>query len=293
MITFRVKNFEKFQHYKDRSPPWIKLYNELLDDYDFGRLDDASKAHMILIWLLASRSDNKIPWDAEWIGRKIGSQSPVDLEFLKDSGFIVVDSDQPDKPDLEWGSRYIAREVKEAVWERDGGKCCACRTASLIEYDHIVPVSRGGSSDIDNIQLLCRSCNRKKRVRSDSYVAAEQVATHTSLSAESRDRGETEGEREKISSGGAAEEFENWYLAFPRHEGKGHAAKAYRKARKTKSAAFLLEHARKAAAKYAATEPNFIPMPATWLNGERWADQQAPPRLIRVESDPLYRTVDY
>jgi DNA-binding NarL/FixJ family response regulator len=33
---YSVKNFERFQHYKDRSPPWIKLYNELLDDYEFG-----------------------------------------------------------------------------------------------------------------------------------------------------------------------------------------------------------------------------------------------------------------
>src|SRR5690606_19747530 len=32
-----VKNFERFQHYKDRNPPWIKLYNDLLDDYEFGR----------------------------------------------------------------------------------------------------------------------------------------------------------------------------------------------------------------------------------------------------------------
>ncbi len=66
MPTFSVKNFERFQHYKDRSPPWIKLYNELLDDYGFGRLPDASKMHLVAIWLLASRNDNKIPHDAEW-----------------------------------------------------------------------------------------------------------------------------------------------------------------------------------------------------------------------------------
>ncbi len=66
MKTFSVKNFERFQHYKDRSPPWIKLYNELLDDYSFACLDDAAKFHLIAIWLLASRTDNRIPYDATW-----------------------------------------------------------------------------------------------------------------------------------------------------------------------------------------------------------------------------------
>jgi hypothetical protein len=91
MRTFSVKNFEKFQHYKDRSPPWIKLYNELLDDYEFGRLQDASKMHLIGIWLLASRSDNKIPHDSAWVAKRINANSKVDLEELEQAGFIVLD----------------------------------------------------------------------------------------------------------------------------------------------------------------------------------------------------------
>lgn len=91
MTTFSVKNFEKFQHYKDRSPPWIKLYNELLDDYEFGRLQDASKMHLISIWLLASRSDNKLPYDSEWVARRINATEPVNLDALAEAGFIVVD----------------------------------------------------------------------------------------------------------------------------------------------------------------------------------------------------------
>lgn len=84
-----VKNFEKFQHYKDRSPPWIKLYNELLDDYEFGRLQDASKVHLVLIWLLASRSNNKLPYDRDWIGKRINATQEVDIDALIEAGFIV------------------------------------------------------------------------------------------------------------------------------------------------------------------------------------------------------------
>lgn len=93
MRTFHVKNFEKFQHYKDRAPPWIKLYNELLDDYEFGLLPDASKMHLIAIWLLASRSENKIPLDPAWVTRRINANTKVDLPLLAERGFIVIDQE--------------------------------------------------------------------------------------------------------------------------------------------------------------------------------------------------------
>jgi hypothetical protein len=88
--TFSVKNFERFQHYKDRSPPWIKLYNELLDDYSFGLLPDASKLHLVAIWLLASRSNNHIPHDPGWIAKRISATERVDLTLLQTAGFIEV-----------------------------------------------------------------------------------------------------------------------------------------------------------------------------------------------------------
>jgi hypothetical protein len=88
--TFRVKNFEKFQHYKDRSPPWIKFYNDLLDDYDFGQLPDASKWHLVAIWLLASRYNNEIPFDQTWVSRRINATEKVDLKALEQIGFIIL-----------------------------------------------------------------------------------------------------------------------------------------------------------------------------------------------------------
>lgn len=86
--TFSVKNFEQFQHYKDRNPIWIKLYNSLLEDYDFGLLPDASKAHLLAIWLLASRYKNEIPLDGAWVAKKINATSTVDLSLLEKAGFI-------------------------------------------------------------------------------------------------------------------------------------------------------------------------------------------------------------
>lgn len=92
----KVKNFERFQHYKDRSPPWIKLYNDLLDDYEFARLQDASKWLAVGLWLLASRYNNRIPADPEWIGRRINATEPVDLQPLLNAGFITMYQDASD-----------------------------------------------------------------------------------------------------------------------------------------------------------------------------------------------------
>jgi len=89
---FRVKNWDRFQHYKDRNPPWIKLHNHLLDDYEFELLSDATKGHLLCIWMLASRTNNKLPYDQTWIKRKIGANSNVDLKILIDSGFIELQS---------------------------------------------------------------------------------------------------------------------------------------------------------------------------------------------------------
>jgi len=56
----------------------------------------------------------------------------------------------------------IPSDVKIAVWRRDGGKCVKCGSEVELEFDHIIPVSKGGSSTFRNVQILCKKCNRKK-----------------------------------------------------------------------------------------------------------------------------------
>jgi hypothetical protein len=111
-LTFHVTNFDKHQHYRDRTPPWIKLYNELLDDYRFGKLPDHAKAHLVAIWLLASRSDNCLPLDGEWVARRINATEPVDLQVLLDAGFLKADDGAASKP--------LAKRKRNACPEREG-----------------------------------------------------------------------------------------------------------------------------------------------------------------------------
>jgi hypothetical protein len=63
-------------------------------------------------------------------------------------------------------SRYISKRVKQLVWIRDGGKCThpGCSATHFLEYDHIVPYSLGGKSNVENIRLLCRAHNQRAAI---------------------------------------------------------------------------------------------------------------------------------
>ena len=59
-------------------------------------------------------------------------------------------------------SRSVSKTVQREVWQRDQGQCVQCSSKERLEYDHISPVSKGGSNTARNIQLLCETCNRSK-----------------------------------------------------------------------------------------------------------------------------------
>lgn len=55
----KIKNWSKFQHFKDRRPPWVKLYRDLLDDPDWHELDAEAAKILVSLWLLASEDENQ------------------------------------------------------------------------------------------------------------------------------------------------------------------------------------------------------------------------------------------
>ena len=58
-MTYRIKGWEKFQHFKDRRPPWIKLYRDILDDPDWHELDGDTAKALVALWLLASEDEEQ------------------------------------------------------------------------------------------------------------------------------------------------------------------------------------------------------------------------------------------
>src|SRR6266478_6294957 len=92
MLALVVKNWSKFQHYKHRRPPWIKLHHELLDDCDFQGLPVASKALAPMLWLLASENtDGTIRMESKHLAfrlRMTDSELTDALNPLIQAGFF-------------------------------------------------------------------------------------------------------------------------------------------------------------------------------------------------------------
>lgn len=92
-----------------------------------------------------SRSGKAAKWKCQFCGRKT----------------VVRDGEAGVGP-AGHQRQAISKEVQREVWQRDRGRCVDCGSNESIEFDHVIPVSRGGSSTVRNIQLLCEPCNRRK-----------------------------------------------------------------------------------------------------------------------------------
>lgn len=88
MKFYAIKNWKDFQHYGKRNPPWIKLHRALLDDYDFCALPDATKGHLMLLWLYASQNNGRVPADVPFLEKKL-SVTGLDLGALVERGFLI------------------------------------------------------------------------------------------------------------------------------------------------------------------------------------------------------------
>lgn len=128
-----------------------------------------------MCFLKLSKEGNSIQYQC--VGCKKKSYAPVlsnsaknrSLKMLKSisnsNGWhpkIVFTVQSATLPYQQTAREHLTDSVRSEVWRRDMGKCTTCGTRENLEFDHIIPVSKGGANSVRNLQLLCRSCNASK-----------------------------------------------------------------------------------------------------------------------------------
>ena len=94
MSGYRIRNWDTYQHYKDRNPAWVKLHWSILTSRDWVSLDDASRVLAVASMLLASRNEDErgvVPNDPAYIQRVAFLNSPPNFAPLVKCGFLIPD----------------------------------------------------------------------------------------------------------------------------------------------------------------------------------------------------------
>lgn len=197
-MTYRVKGWNKFQHFKDRRPLWIKLYRDILDDVEWHDLEPQAAKVLISCWLIASEYEGALP----------------DMRTL---AFRLRMSEKQVISILSQLSHWLIQDV--STMSSDGYQ------------DDIKPISTGYQSDA----LEKRREEIEKNNRSHSLTA-----------------------------------FDRFWKAYPRKQNKGHAEKAWAKAIRLVDPETIISAVERSVWN---DDKQFIPHPASWLNGKRWEDE--------------------
>jgi hypothetical protein len=143
----RIKNWNKFQHFKDRKPPWVKLYRDLLDDIEWHELDPQASKVLVMLWLIASEDEGNIPALKQLAFRLRLSEKETEVCIIKLSHWLEQDDIneiltryQDDAPETETETETELEKETELFVETDKSvvnpKRISCPTEELLNLYH-------------------------------------------------------------------------------------------------------------------------------------------------------------
>lgn len=127
-MVIRVKDWDRFQHFKDRRPPWIKLYRDILDDMEWHDLDAEAAKALVMMWLIASENEGHLPDDKKLAFRLRISPDKCNLLISKLSHWLGQDDNSAISAQYQSDPLETERETER---ETD-------ITASAISLEHVL-----------------------------------------------------------------------------------------------------------------------------------------------------------
>ncbi|MCR4339132.1 MAG: hypothetical protein NUW01_04500 [Gemmatimonadaceae bacterium] len=142
-----ITNWAKFQHYKDRRPPWIKNYIELLARDEYLELSGARRGLLHGLWLAYAQSGTTMRADIKLINSRLGLQAKmVDLEALNHAGFITLSASKTlaaRYQDASPEQRESKKEKEQALTSKADASANGLDPEKTLELGKIIEQLRG------------------------------------------------------------------------------------------------------------------------------------------------------
>lgn len=136
-MSFKIKNWSRHQHFKDRRPPWIKLYRDILDDPEWHSLDSDAAKLLVMLWLLASENEGELPniktisFRLRVSEKQVSAQLPKLSHWMEQDDITMISPRYQDVPVAELNNSVADIETPR----RDRGE-----TEREIEKENTSPV---------------------------------------------------------------------------------------------------------------------------------------------------------
>jgi len=123
-LWIEIPNWDRFQHYRDRNPPWIKNYLELLHDDNYLSLTGHERAVLHGLWLEYASSRRRLRLDTRSISARLNLRvTTATLERLNHAGFVTLSASKALAPRVARGEAEQEKEkslpAKEASYEAE------------------------------------------------------------------------------------------------------------------------------------------------------------------------------
>ena len=137
VMALRIKNWSKHQHFKDRTPPWIKLYRDIIDDPDWHDLDGDSAKILISLWLIASEDDSHtgvLPDERRLAFRLRISEKQLKIHLNKLSNWLIRDDIETISARHQSDAPERAGEETETETETETDKQASSKLAGFDDF---------------------------------------------------------------------------------------------------------------------------------------------------------------